>query len=78
MDLPSYSTSLSLNDNVMDYLHDSILITAPTAIYHIAKGDYLALWQDATALHFMSGNCVCCNVGFNFDDAGIPYEFTLA
>ena len=69
MDLPSYSTSLTLNDNVMDYLHESILTNAPTAIYHIAKGDYLALWQDATALHFMSRNCVCCNVGISFDDA---------
>lgn len=69
MDLPSYSTPLSLNDNVMAYLHDSILLTAPTSIYHIAKGDYLALWPDATALHFMSRHCVCYNESFAFDEA---------
>ena len=69
MDLPSYSTSLKLNDNVMDYLHDSTLLNVPTAIYHIAKGDYLALWQDVAALHFMSRNCVCCNESFSFDEA---------
>eukprot|EP00434_Breviolum_minutum_P009332 symbB.v1.2.008225.t1/scaffold497.1/size195672/7 len=69
MDLPSYSTCLRLNDNVMDYLHDSTLLNVPTAIYHIAKGDYLALWQDVAALHFMSRNCVCCNASFSFDEA---------
>ena len=69
MDLPSYSTSLRLNDNVMDYLHDSTLLNVPTAIYHIAKGDYLALWHDVAALHFMSRNCVCCNESFSFDEA---------
>ena len=69
MDLPSYCTPLRLNDNVMDYLHDSTLLNVPTAIYHIAKGDYLALWHDAAALHFMSRNCVCCNESFSFDEA---------
>ena len=69
MDLPSYSTPLRLNDNVMDYLHDSMLLNVPTAIYHIAKGDYLALWHDVAALHFMSRNCVCCNASFSFDEA---------
>ena len=38
-------------------------------MYHVANGDYLALWQDAAALHFMSHYCVCCDEHFEFDEA---------
>ena len=69
MDMPTYSQDVPLGSAVLAYTHSSFLIAAPRAIDHIAKGDYLALWKDLDALHFMSRQCVCCGCTFTFDGA---------
>ena len=67
LDLPSYSYSLTIHDSGIEYFHDSFITGSPTALYHVAKGDYLTLWKDVEALHFMSRYCVCCDERFDFD-----------
>ena len=65
MSLPSYSQPLSMHDAVYSYLNSDFIVAHPTAVYHIAKGDYLALWRDLDALYFMSRFCVCCDRHFD-------------
>lgn len=69
MDMPSYSHDITLNKAVLAFTHSSFLINSPGAIDHIARCDYLALWKDPDALHFMSRRCVCSGVHFKFDAA---------
>ena len=69
MDMPSYSRDIPLNNAVLAFTHSSFLISTPRTLDHVAKGDYLALWKDLDALHFMSRRCVCCGASFSFESA---------
>ena len=69
MSLPSYSQPLAMHDDVFSFLHLGFITDHPTAVYHVAKGDYLALWRDLDALYFMSRFCVCCDRHFNTFEA---------
>ena len=69
LSLPSYSQPLIIHDDVISFVNSSFIIDHPTAVHHVAKGDYLALWRDLNALYFMSRFCVCCDRHFfRFED----------